>query len=313
MLNDLNDVLLIPRPMLMLTVFLVGLCIGSFLNVVGLRFLADQSITTPPSTCPHCRHPIASYDNIPVVSYILLGGRCRHCQAGISIQYPLIELATGVLFCLTVWHFGVSWQSLFYLFLIANLIVIFITDLRESLIFQINSLSLIPAGLIFHLLNLGQTPIAMVLNLGAFQWPVSEGLVSALVAIAVAFVFFEGMILFSKMVFGTEGFGHGDTHLMMGAGAFLGWPLLLLALVLGFIAQTIPAVPMLVVQWIRNKQWASLISGSVAFGSGLLPLALIRLPVPTDTQTLLTLVCLLVSVIALIVFLKQIRHSQSFT
>ena len=303
----------VPQPMLMTVVFLFGLCIGSFLNVVGLRFLADQSIITPPSACPHCNTRIAPQDNIPVISYVLLGGKCRHCHTGISIQYPLVELATGVLFCCTVWQFGLGWQTLFLLFFIANLIVIFITDLRESLIFQINSLSLIPAGLLFHLLNLGNTPTITELTLGGWVWQLPEGLVSALIAMAVSFIFFEGMILLSSLAFGTEGFGHGDTHLMMGAGAFLGWPLTLLALGLGFIAQTIPAIPILIVQWIRNKQWVSLISGSVAFGFGLFPFVMMNLPIPIATQSLLSLGCLLVSMSALIVFLRQVRTSQSFT
>jgi leader peptidase (prepilin peptidase)/N-methyltransferase len=304
---------LFPQPLIMITVFLFGVCIGSFLNVVGLRFLADQSIVNPPSACPHCNKPIEPRDNIPVLSYIILGGKCRHCQAGISVQYPLIELATGVLFCLTVWKFGLGWQTPFLLFLIDNLVVIFITDLRESLIFQINSLSLIPAGLVFHLFNLGHTSATTELALGSFVWHVPEGLISGIIAIAISFVFFEGMILLSSLVFGTEGFGHGDTHLMMGAGAFLGWPLTVLALLLGFVAQTIPAIPILVVQWIRNKQWASLISGAVALGGGLFPVAVMNLPIDISTQTTISLGCIGVSLIALIVFLKQVRNSQNFT
>lgn len=304
---------LFPPYMIIPIVFLFGLCIGSFLNVVGLRFLADESVVFPPSACPKCKQKIRPGDNIPVLSYILLGGKCRHCQASISIQYPLIELATGLLFCFTVWTFGLSWQTLFLLFLIANLIVIFITDLKESLIFQVNSLSLIPAGLLYHVFNLGHTSATTELALGSWTWMVPDGLTSALIAIVIAFVFFEGMILLSSIAFGTEGFGHGDTHLMMGAGAFLGWPLTVLALVIGFVAQTIPAIPILVIQWVRNKQWTSLISGSVALGAGLLPLLLINTAIPIDMQTVLSLVCMLVSIGALIVFLRQIRHSQSFT
>lgn len=307
------DALTDARSLLFLTVFVFGVCVGSFLNVVGLRFLGDESIVTPPSHCPQCKAPITPRDNIPVLSYLFLGGKCRHCKLDISIQYPLVELATGLLFCLAFWHFGFSWQTLFLLFLIANLIVIFVTDLRESLIFQINSLSLIPAGLMYHLLNLGNTPTAMQLTLGGFSWPVPEGLVSALIAVAISFIFFEGMILFSTIVFGTDGFGHGDTHLMMGAGAFLGWPLTLLALGLGFVLQTIPAIPILIIQWIRAGQWVSLISGGVAFGGALLPLLIMNLPISPSTQGMLSLACLAASIIALFVFLKQIRNSQSFT
>lgn len=294
-------------------IFIVGLAVGSFLNVVGLRFLSDEPITHPPSKCPHCQAPIRPADNIPVLSFILLGGACRQCKAPISIQYPLIELATGCLFAFTVWSFGLSWQSLFLLFLISNLIVIFITDLRESYIFTINSLSLVPAGLAYNLLNLGHTPGTWPLALGDFLIHVPNGLVSAVIAVIGAIVFFEGLILLSTVFFGTEGFGHGDTHLMMGVGAYLGWPLTLLALLLGFVAQAVLAVPMLVVQWIRNKQWISLGSGAAALVFGCMPLVLMDAGLSLSMRTAATLLSMLLAVGALIVMLKQVKTSQSFT
>src|SRR5262249_13843560 len=162
---------------------------------------------------------IAPQDNIPVISYILLGGRCRHCKESISIQYPLVELATGGLFTVLVATFGVSWQTLFLMFLIANLIVIFVTDWRESLIFQINSLSLIPAGLIYNAFNLGHLPGVTPIDMGVMTLSIPHALVGSILGILLPLVFFEGMILLSNAVFGTEGFGHGDTHLMMGVGA----------------------------------------------------------------------------------------------
>lgn len=299
--------------MVMTITFVLGLCIGSFLNVVGLRFLADESITLPPSHCPKCKAPIKPGDNIPVISYILLNGQCRSCKEPISIQYPLIELATGLLFCLVVWFFGISWQSFFLLFLVANLVVIFITDLRESLIFQINSLSLVPAGLLYSALNLGHVSGSTALDLGVMVIHIPAALLSAVIAIVISIVFFEGMILLSLLFFGTEGFGHGDTHLMMGAGAFLGWPLTILALLLGFIAQTIPAIPMLVIQWIKNKQYVSLISGAVALIGGTAPLILMNMGLPLQVRTMISLVFMLLSVVALIVFLKQVKNSHNFT
>jgi leader peptidase (prepilin peptidase)/N-methyltransferase len=300
-------------PMVMIITFILGLCIGSFLNVVGLRFLADESITLPPSHCTKCQALIKPIDNIPVISYLLLNGQCRSCKEPISIQYPLVELATGLLFCLVVWFFGISWQSLFLLFLVANLIVIFITDLKESLIFQINSLSLVPAGLIYSAFNLGHVPGSTALDLGMMIVHIPNPLISALIAIAISIAFFEGMILLSLFFFGTEGFGHGDTHLMMGAGAFLGWPLTVLALLLGFIAQTIPAIPMLVIQWIKNKQYVSLISGGVALAGGTAPLIMMNLGLPLQVRTTASIVSMLLSVVALIVFLKQVKNSQNFT
>lgn len=301
------------KPIVFAFVFVLGLCIGSFLNVVGLRFLADEAITHPPSACPHCKTPIAPRDNIPVLSWLLLGGQCRSCKADISVLYPLMELSTGVLFVLTVWYAGISWQTLFLLFLICNLVVIFITDLKESLIFQINSLSLIPVGLLYNALNLSHGPVRHSIDFASVVIHVPDMLISGLIAMAIALVFFEGMILLSLIAFGTEGFGHGDTHLMMGAGAFLGWPLTVMALILGFIVQTIPAIPMLVIQWIKNKQWMSLISGFVAFAAGLSPMLIMNLPVTPDVRTALSLLAMVVSLVALVVFLKQVKTAQSFT
>lgn len=301
------------QPLVMSLTFIVGLCIGSFLNVMGLRLLANEDFILPASHCPKCQAPLRPIDNIPVISYIMLGGKCHACKEPISVQYPLIELATGLLFCLTVWFFGLSWQTLFLLFFMSQLIVIFITDLLDKSIYEINSLPLIPAGLLYSLLNLGHVAGSFPLDLGVLIIHIPNALISAVMAIAIAYIFFEGMILLSNVVFGTEGFGHGDTHLMMGAGAFLGWPLTVLALVLGFFIQTIPAIPMLVIQWIKNKQYVSLISGAVAMTCGTIPLILMNTGMPVDIRMQISMACMVISVIALFVFLKQVKTAQSFT
>lgn len=305
------------QPLILAFTLIIGLVIGSFLNVAGLRLLADASVWYPPSNCPHCQAPIKPYDNIPVVSYIMLGGQCRGCKAGISIQYPLIELATGLLFVYVVWQYGLSLQSLFLLFLVANLVVIFITDLRESLIYNINSMTLIPVGLLYSALNLGNLPGGNVLDMGAFALSIPDALISAIIAVIGTFVFFEGLILLSQAAFGTEGFGHGDTFLMMGVGAFLGWPLTVMALLLGFVVQTIPAIPLLVIQWIRNKQYKTLAAGSAGVLFGLMPLVILGPPgsshPASSNELMLCLLCLGLSLTSLVVFLKQVKQSQSFT
>lgn len=108
---------------LMLAYFVVlGLAIGSFLNVVISRLPAGESIVRPRSRCPCCRHPIAWYDNIPLLSFVLLIGRCRYCKKPISFRYPTVELIMGVLSA-TFWlHFGHSWDFLFWLLLSAVLV-----------------------------------------------------------------------------------------------------------------------------------------------------------------------------------------------
>lgn len=308
--------------------FVVGLCIGSFLNVVGLRLLKEESFVTTPSHCPECNAGLAWYDNIPVVSFLLLGAKCRACKTGISIQYPIIELLSGVLFAGIVMQFGeglgqgvsstlyAAGTCVFLMFLVANLLVIIITDWRESLIYTINSLSLVPAGLAYNLLMLGSNQETSPLNLGFFIWQVPQGLIEGLLGILAAIVIFEGLILLSRLAFGTEGFGHGDTHLMMGVGAFLGWKLCVLAIFMGFIVQTIPSIPILVIQWIKNKQWISLISGGVGMVFGLLPLLLSNTPAISGNSQLFTMLllgCMVFSISALIVFMKTIKQSQSFT
>ena len=305
------------RPWVLLFVFVLGASVGSFLNVVALRFLRDEEIISTPSHCLKCQAPIAPYDNLPIISYILLGGHCRQCKESISIQYPLVELATGALFTMLVACFGVSWQTLFLMFFIANLVVIFVTDWRESLIFQINSLSLIPVGLLYNALNLGHLPGGMPIDLGMTTLVIPQALINSALGVLVPLVFFEGMILISGLVFGTEGFGHGDTHLMMGVGAFLGWQPMAFALILGFFVQLIPAVPILVIQWVKEKRWASLISGTVAVVGAVFPFFLVIHPDWLGgSQTLLNgveLGCVVISLIALVFFLKNIKSSQNFT
>jgi len=110
--------------------FLLGLFIGSFLNVCIYRIPKGESVVWPPSHCPACGERIKPYDNIPVVSYFLLKGRCRNCGERISWQYPAVELLTGVLTAATVCKFGVSFSSLYYLLLVYYLIVVSFIDLK---------------------------------------------------------------------------------------------------------------------------------------------------------------------------------------
>ncbi len=108
---------------------LLGLAIGSFLNVVIWRVPRDESVVSPPSACPSCGHPIRPVDNIPVVSWLLLRGRCRDCGERISPRYPLVELGTAVLFGLTAWHFGPVWHLPAFLYLAAIAVALALIDL----------------------------------------------------------------------------------------------------------------------------------------------------------------------------------------
>src|SRR3989442_7939782 len=99
-------------PILLFGAGLLGLCLGSFLNVCIVRLPNDQSLLSPPSACPHCKHPIAWRDNVPVASWLLLKGRCRHCGAPISRQYPVVEVAVGLIWIAGVLAYGASVHAL---------------------------------------------------------------------------------------------------------------------------------------------------------------------------------------------------------
>jgi leader peptidase (prepilin peptidase)/N-methyltransferase len=114
--------------------FLVGLIAGSFINVVGIRVPVGGSVVSPGSACPQCGHPIRPRDNIPVVSWLLLRGRCRDCGAPISVRYPIVELSTAVLFALTPVVVGVTWVLPAYLWFVGVTVVLTITDIDHKLI-----------------------------------------------------------------------------------------------------------------------------------------------------------------------------------
>ncbi len=113
---------------------LFGLAIGSFLNVVIYRVPRKESVVSPPSACPSCQTPISARDNIPVISWVLLRGRCRHCQAPISWQYPAVELATAALFAGTAARFGYAWELPAYLVLFAGLLALSWIDVEKLLL-----------------------------------------------------------------------------------------------------------------------------------------------------------------------------------
>ena len=127
-------------------VFVIGLCIGSFLNVVILRALSEESIVFPASKCPTCQTPLKWWHNIPVLSYILLGGKCAYCKEKISIQYPIIELLTGIIFTLVFIKFGLSIETLFIWAIVSIMIAMAGTDIKEKVVFDVHTFTFIGLG-----------------------------------------------------------------------------------------------------------------------------------------------------------------------
>lgn len=320
-----------PYKMMVYTLsFIFGMFIGSFLNVVALRLLKETSIVFPGSHCPKCNHPIRFYDNIPVISYVILGGKCRDCKEPISVQYPLVEFSTGVLFLLCTVTFGLSLETIAMMYIIANLVVITVTDLYEQYIFNVNSIPLIPAGLIFNLFNLGHDSrppfnvpimppdlsfnIPGVLEGGILHIP---GLfVSGVFGVILAIAFFEGFSKLSEVFFGEGkyGFGGGDTRLCAGLGAWFGWEALLAIIFISFILQVIPGIPLIINQMVKAKDWLS-IKALIVVGIGtLVPLLLnVYQPFSTTIAVGIILVCFVIIAVALIIILKQVKQRDALT
>ena len=186
--------------------FLFGLAVGSFLNVCIYRIPLKKSIVRPPSSCPQCGGRIRFYDNIPVLSYIVLLGRCRQCRARISLRYPLVELIVGLLSAALFIPLGPSLQYLFLFLFTAALVAIAFIDLDHKIIPDVISLPGILVGVAFSFF-----PSAGISPLDAVIGAVGGG----------AFLLLVGTVF--EKVTGREGMGGGDVKLLAMIGAWMGW------------------------------------------------------------------------------------------
>ena len=219
-----------------LSAFLLGLIIGSFLNVCILRIPADKSIVLPASSCPSCGHPIAPYDNIPVLSWLLLGGKCRKCKSKISALYPGVELLTGLLFLACYFVFGATVDGLKGALFAALLVVLTITDLRERILpDEVNFFGL-GAGLVFSFFSKPLDGTAAWLANRWFEYPPPQAALSfadaalgALVGSGLLWVVAEGYFRLRRR----EGMGLGDVKMMAAVGAFLGLKRTLMTILAG--------------------------------------------------------------------------------
>lgn len=211
--------------MIPLGVFLLGLVIGSFLNVCILRIPADKSIVLPASSCPKCGKAIAPYDNIPVLSWLILGGKCRNCKTKISAMYPAVELLTGLLFLACYFAFGLTLDALKWAVFSALVVVLTITDLRERILpDEVNFFGL-GAGLLFSLFTKPIDGTALWLANRWFDFPPPRMALSFVDA-ALGAIAGSGLLwLVAEGYFrlrGREGMGLGDVKMMAAIGAFLG-------------------------------------------------------------------------------------------
>ncbi len=201
-----------------LAVALFGLSVGSFLNVVIWRMPRGKSIVSPSSRCPSCDTPIRPWDNVPIISYVLLRGKCRYCGARISPRYPLVEALNGGLWVLMYWRFGPGWDLPFYLAFSSALVAVTFIDLDFQIIPDYITLPGIPLGLIAGMLILPD-PGARAVDLG---WKASLG------GAALGFGMFYAIAILSR-----GGMGGGDIKLMAMVGAVTGWKGVLMTTFLG--------------------------------------------------------------------------------
>ena len=243
--------------LVVLLALILGLLVGSFLNVViyrvpeGLnrnwKLQAKQmldlpleqgegerfNILMPPSHCPSCKAAIKPWQNIPILSYVLLKGQCKHCHAAISLRYPLVELLTGLVFAVCAWKFGVTWTALAAMVFSAYLIAMIFIDADTQLLPDQLTLPLMWGGIVFHL-------AAYLLQA---DWGITN-LVDSLLGAIVGYMSLWSIFQLFKLVTGKEGMGYGDFKLLAALGAWLGISVLPIIIIMSAVVGLIFALIM---------------------------------------------------------------------
>lgn len=204
-------------------IFIVGLCIGSFLNVVVLRGLSGESIVLPPSKCPVCHNKLKWWMNIPLLSYLLLRGKCGFCKTKISVQYPIVEAFTGIIFTLIFCKFLYSIETIFYIIGASLIIAMSVTDIKESVIFDTHAYILVGVGLLYSLLT--------------------GNIVSAIIGGIIGFLIYEILARSGYLFVGERAFGEGDSLIAAGIGAFFGWKMMLVSTVTSVLVMSVFVLP----------------------------------------------------------------------
>jgi leader peptidase (prepilin peptidase) / N-methyltransferase len=235
-------------------VFVAALCVGSFLNVVIARVPHGKSIVRPGSACPRCGAPIRWYDNIPVVSWLLLRGKCRNCALPISARYPVVELLTAVVVLAVLRRFGIGWTAAGYAAFASALIALTFIDLDTWLLPHEITWPLLVAGIASPLWNHALRPLDSVIGAAA------------------GYALFAAIALFGEKVVHRETMGWGDVWLLAGIGAWLGWQQLLPVVFFAAVQGTIVGVVL-----IRAKGGKNETAGPTSSSEGV--------PSPLDTAS----------------------------
>ncbi|MCX7918570.1 MAG: prepilin peptidase [bacterium] len=219
-------------------IFIFGLAIGSFLNVCIYRIPLNQSIVKPRSHCPKCNALVAWYDNIPLLSYLILRGKCRHCKTPISFRYFIVELLTGILFVIVIWKFdGVNFVSFTYLVVVGSLIALTFIDLDHFIIPDVITYPVMILGVVVSII-LVFIPNPTFLISGEMSGPFSAAtgkcypVYNSLFGFAVGGGILWLIGITAKWLIKKEAMGGGDVKLLAALGTFIGYKLVLLTLIL---------------------------------------------------------------------------------
>ncbi|HMS84364.1 MAG TPA: A24 family peptidase [Nitrospira sp.] len=214
-----------------------GAVVGSFLNVCIYRLPRHESVAWPGSHCPTCSHAIAWYDNIPILSYVALVGRCRHCGVRIPLQYPVVEMLNSLGYMGVVVFFGLAWSTVAYCVLYSALLVVAGTDLSHKII---------PNAVTFPGIVLGLISAGTILPLGLVN-----GIIGLLVGGGILWL----LAWASPYLFGKEGMGGGDIKLLAMIGAFLGWKPAVMTIMVGSFLGSVIGVALIASRVIRREDY----------------------------------------------------------
>jgi leader peptidase (prepilin peptidase)/N-methyltransferase len=252
----------------------VGLLVGSFLNVVIHRLpemmerewraqcaelsgaektvLEPYNLVTPRSACPHCSHPISALENIPVISYLFLRGKCKKCSAPISIRYPIVEIVSCILSAFAAWHFGYGLAGLSAILLVWALLALTCIDLDTQLLPDDITLPLLWLGLLFNLSN------------------TFTSLTDAVLGAICGYLILWSVYWLFKFATGKEGMGYGDFKLLAAIGAWLGWQMLPLVIMLSSVVGAIVGITLIVA--VKHGRDIPIPFGPYLAGGGLIAL-----------------------------------------
>jgi leader peptidase (prepilin peptidase) / N-methyltransferase len=269
-------------------IFLFGLAIGSFLNVCIVRIPGRKSVVRPRSTCPKCGAAIRSYDNIPVLSYLVLRGKCRQCKTRISPLYPAVELLTALLFLGCYLEFGLTPEAAKWAAFSALMIVLVLTDLRERILPDLVNYTGLAIGLAVSVFTRPTDGTAQWLSNRLFAFPPPAPTLSVADAVLGAALGSGLLWLVSEAYFrlrGREGMGFGDVKMMLMAGAFLGAKRTLLTIFAGSVLGSVLGLAFILA---RRKQSDYELPFGSFLGMAALLVVFFGTPVVNWYQSLLT-------------------------